>query len=136
MDSHSPLKIENSQTIYPLDFEADTRYICMHRSRLESYEAILRALTKTALGIDRLAYRTSMDCRILHEYLAFLKANGVVEEQEFRDKTLFAITDRGVKVFKTLDFQKHLKRLSKTLIAANETIVDLPLVPKRRQKPP
>jgi len=108
----------------------------MHRSRLESYEAILRALEKGALGIDRLAYRTSMNCNILSEYLTFLMANGVVEEREFGDKTLFAITERGVKVFRTLDFQKHLKKLSKTFIAANGALQDMWVVTKRKQRLP
>jgi len=106
----------------------------MHRSRLESYEAILGALVKRPLGIDHLAYRASMDCGILSECLTFLMANGVIEERDFGDKTLFAITERGVTVFRTLDFQKCLKKLSKTLMTIDEAMQDMPMVPKRRQK--
>jgi predicted transcriptional regulator len=108
----------------------------MHRSKLESYEAILGAVAKKPLSIDRLAYRTNMDCRILSGYLTFLMANGVVEERNFGDKTFFAITERGATVFRTLDFQKYLKKLSKTLMTIDEAMQDIPVVLKRRQKPP
>lgn len=110
--------------------------VCMHRSKLESYEAILGALAKRPLGIDRLAYRTSMDCSILSEYLTFLIANGVVEERNFGGKRLFAITERGVTIFRTLDFQKYLKKLSKTFMKADEAMHDVPVVPRHRQKLP
>jgi predicted transcriptional regulator len=108
----------------------------MHRSKLESYEVILGALVKKPLSIDRLAYKTSIDCTILSEYLTFLMANGVVEERSFGDKKFFAITGRGVTVFRTLDFQKYLKKLSKTLMTIDEAMQDIPAALKRRQKPP
>lgn len=108
----------------------------MHRSKLESYEAILGALAKKPLSVDRLAYRTSMDCTVLSRYLSFLVANGVVEERTFGEKTFFAITERGITVFRKLDFQKYLRNLSKTLLAIDETIQDIPVILKRRQKPP
>jgi len=108
----------------------------MHRSRLESYEAILGVLAKRPLGVDRLAYSTTMDCNILSEYLTFLMANGVVEERNFGDKKLFAITERGVTIFRTLDFQKCLKKFSKTFMTIGEAMQDMPVVLKRRQKPP
>jgi len=108
----------------------------MHRSKLESYEVILGALAKKPLSVDRLAYRTSMDCTVLSRYLSFLMANGVVEERTFGEKTFFAITERGVTVFRTLDFQKYLKNISKTLLAIDETMQDIPVILKRRQRPP
>jgi predicted transcriptional regulator len=108
----------------------------MHKSKLESYEAILGALAKKPLSVDRLAYRTSMDCTVLSRYLSFLVANGVVEERTFGEKTFFAITERGITVFRKLDFQKYLRNLSKTLLAIDETIQDIPVILKRRQKPP
>jgi len=112
------------------------RCVCMHRSKLESYEDILGALAKKPLSIDRLAYRTNMDCTILDKYLSFLMTNGVVEERTFGDKTFYAITERGVTVFRTLDFQKYLRKLSKTLMTIDEGMQDIPVMLKRRQKQP
>jgi predicted transcriptional regulator len=106
----------------------------MRRSKLESYEAILGALVKKPLNIDRLAYRIKMDCTILSEYLTFLIANGVVEGRDFGDKTFFAITERGVTVFRTLDFQKYLKKLSKTFMTIDDAMQDIAVAPRRRQR--
>ena len=106
----------------------------MRRSKLESYETILGALVKKPLNIDRLAYTLKMDCTVLNEYLTFLIANGVVEGRDFGDKTFYAITGRGVTVFRTLDFQKYLKRLSKTLMTINDAMQDITVAPRRRQK--
>jgi len=108
----------------------------MHRSKLESYEAILGALAKGPSSIDRLAYRTSIDCNMLNRYVSFLIANGVVEVRYFGDRMLYAITERGATVFRTLDFQKYLKRLSKTFKTMDETMEHLPVTLKRRQEPP
>jgi predicted transcriptional regulator len=106
----------------------------MRKSKLESYEAILGALAKKTLSIDHLAYRIKMDCTILSEYLTFLIANGVVEERDFGEKTFFAITERGDTVFRTLDFQKYLKKLSKTLMTIDEAMQNIPGAPRRREK--
>jgi predicted transcriptional regulator len=108
----------------------------MHRSKLELYEVILGAIVKKPLSIDRLAYRTTMDCTLLSKCLAFLMANGVIERRTFGDETFFAITERGVTVFRTLDFQKYLRKLSKTWMTMDEAMQDIPVVLKRRQKPP
>jgi len=113
-----------------------TGCICMHRSKLESYEVILGALVKKPLNIDRLAYRTGMDCTVLSKYLASLVGNGVVEERTFGDRTFFAITERGVTVFRALDLQKYLRKLSKTFMTIDEAMQDTPVTVKRRQKPP
>jgi predicted transcriptional regulator len=106
----------------------------MRRSKLESYEAILRALARKPLNIDRLAYRINLDCTILSKHLTFLTANGVVEGRNLGDKTYFAITERGVTVFRTLDLQKHLKKLSQTLMTVDEATQDIPIDPRRKQK--
>jgi len=100
----------------------------MRRSKLESYEAILEALVKKPLNIDKIAYKTSIDCIILNRHLDFLIKNGLVEERILGNKLLYALTERGITVFKTLDFQKYLKRISSTLMQiddAMQTIRDI-----------
>lgn len=108
----------------------------MHKSKLESYETILGALVKKPLGIDRLAYKTDMDCTVLHNNLQFLMANELVEERMFGGRLLCTITERGATVFRTLDFQKYLKRISKTLMTIDDAMRDIPVILKRRQKMP
>jgi predicted transcriptional regulator len=100
----------------------------MRRSKLELYEAILEALVKKPLNIDKIAYKTSIDCTILNRHLDFLIKNGLVEERILGNKLLYALTERGITVFKTLDFQKYLRRISSTLMQiddAMQTIRDI-----------
>jgi predicted transcriptional regulator len=94
----------------------------MRRSKLELYEAILEALVKKPLNIDKIAYKTGIDCTILSRHLDFLIKNGLVEERILGDKLLYALTERGMTVFKTLDFQKYLRRISNTLMQIDEAM--------------
>lgn len=100
----------------------------MHRSKLELCEAILEALVKEPLNIDRIAYKTDVECTVLIRYLDFLIKNGLVQERMLGNKLLYALTERGIGIFRTLDFQKYLKRISSTLMQIDEamqTIRDL-----------
>jgi predicted transcriptional regulator len=94
----------------------------VRRSKLETYEVILEALVKKPLNIDRIAYKTSIDCTILSKHLDFLVKNGLVEERMLGKKLLYAMTERGMTVFRTLDFQKYLKKISNTLMQIDEAM--------------
>lgn len=94
----------------------------MRRSRLELYEAILEALVMKPLNLDRLSYKTSIDCTTLNKHLDFLIRNGLVEERIVGQKMLYAATERGMTVFRTLDFQKYVKKISSTLMQIDEAM--------------
>ncbi len=94
----------------------------MRRSKLERYEAILESLVKKPLGIDRIAYKTSMDCTAVNQHLDFLIQNELVEERVQGNKMCYALTERGMTVSKTLDFQKYLKRISRTFREIDEAM--------------
>ena len=94
----------------------------MRRSKLETYEVILEALVKKPLNIDRIAYKTSIDCTVLSKHLDFLIKNELVEERMLGKKLLYAMTERGMTVFRTLDFQKYLKKISNTLMQIDEAM--------------
>jgi predicted transcriptional regulator len=102
----------------------------VRRSKLESYEAILEALIKKPLTVDRIAYDTSMDCNVLNRRLDFLIENGLVEERPLPKKTLYGITERGVAVFKTLNFHKYLEKISTTLSAIDDAMQTIPVISK------
>jgi predicted transcriptional regulator len=103
----------------------------MRRSKLESYEAILEVLMKTQLPIDNIAYETNMDCTALARYLEFLIKNGLIEERLSNDKTIYAITERGIAVFKTLNFQKYLEKITKSIRAIDDALKTVPVLSKR-----
>jgi len=91
----------------------------LRRSKLENYEAILAALAKRPLTVDSIAYKTNMDCTVLGQYLESLMRNGLVVEKITSKKKLYAITERGLSVFRTLSFQRYLEKIAKTIKAVN-----------------
>jgi predicted transcriptional regulator len=106
----------------------------MRRSKLETYEAILGALSKRPLKIDGLAYKVNLDCVALKKNLDFLIENGLVEERFLAKGTSYAATERGTSVFKTLDFQKYFKKIQDTLIAIDGAMKVVPEISKRKEK--
>jgi predicted transcriptional regulator len=106
----------------------------MRRSKLESYEDILGALVKKPLTIDGIAYKTNIDCVILRRRLDFLMENGLVKERILSKKILYAITERGIAVFKTLNFQKYLEMVANTIMAMDEAIHVIPIISERDNK--
>jgi predicted transcriptional regulator len=91
----------------------------MRRSKLESYEAILEALVDKPLPLERLAFESTMDCTVLNDRIKFLMENGLVELRLTGKKGDYAITERGVAVLKTLNFEKYLSR-----VASRLTLID------------
>ena len=106
----------------------------MRRSKLETYEAILEALVKRPLKIDTLAFKVNLDCVVLKKNLDFLIENGLVEQRFLTKGTSYAATERGISVFKTLDFQKYFKKIQDTLIAIDEAMQVVPEISKDKEK--
>lgn len=87
----------------------------MNRSKLELYEDILQALAKKPLSIETLAFNCNMDCVNLRQRLNFLIKNDVVQERTYTKKTLYAITARGLTIYKTLSLAHKLEKLKTTV---------------------
>jgi len=100
----------------------------MRKSKLETYEDILEALVKKPLTIDSIAYETDMDCAVLSERLDVLIKNGLVEERFSNNEVLYAITERGIAVFKTLNFQKYFEKVADTIRTMDEAIHIIPTI--------
>ena len=106
----------------------------MRRSKLELYEEILGTLVKKPLTIDSLAYETDMECAALNQKLDFLVKNELVEERASSKKTIYAITDRGLAVYKTLNFQKYLEKIANTIRTIDEAVNALPIISEDNKK--
>jgi predicted transcriptional regulator len=89
----------------------------MRRSKLESYEAILGALLEKPLNIDNLAYETKMHCEVLSRRIRSLIIYGLVEEKVDNGIKTYVITERGLSVYRTLNFQKCIQKIAKTIKA-------------------
>jgi len=106
----------------------------MRRSKLESYEDILGTLVKKPITMDDIAYETNMDCNSLRKRLDHLMKYSLVEERVSNKKTLYAITERGVAVLKTLNFQKYLAMVADTIRAMDEAAHAIPIISKGESK--
>jgi predicted transcriptional regulator len=98
----------------------------MRRSKLELYEHILTALADKHLTVDAIAYACNMDCIALRQRLNFLAKNGMVEENNYRKKTRYALTRRGLAIFKTLTITRRLEKLQTTIKNVDEALKMIP----------
>jgi predicted transcriptional regulator len=100
----------------------------MRRSKLESYEEILGSLVKNPLTVDRIAYETGMECALVNQRLEFLMKNGLIIERMSSKKTAYAITERGLAVYRTLSFQKYLEKIANAVRTMDEAVHLIPLI--------
>lgn len=93
----------------------------MSRSRLEKYLGILEALVPKPLKFESISYQTKIDCGVLRRYLNFLMSHKLVEERfSSRNRAVYAITDRGLVVFKTLRAREYLQKIRHVLPMVEE----------------
>jgi len=83
----------------------------MRRSKLRLYEDILCSLYNKEKTIDEMAFITNMDCVALRLRINFLLKNRLVEEKNYKKITLFALTARGLAIYKTITITKQLEKL-------------------------
>jgi len=103
----------------------------MSRSRLENYLSILEALVPQPLNFEEVSYEADIECRTLRRYLNFLISNNLVEERPLNKKILiYAITERGLAVVKTLKAQRYLQKLKNVLPVVEEASEVEPLLSK------
>lgn len=74
----------------------------MRRSKLEMYVDILSVLAhRGPLKLTHIMYKANVNCSVLSEYLNFLIEKELVEERKAqKNRTIYAITQRGVTVLK------------------------------------
>lgn len=74
----------------------------MRRSKLEMYVDILSVLAhRGPLKLTHVMYKSNVNCSVLSEYLEFLLKQGLVEERNVKkNRTVYAVTQRGLTVLK------------------------------------
>jgi predicted transcriptional regulator len=74
----------------------------MRRSKLEMYVDILKVLVHWGpLKLTHIMYKVNVNCSVLNEYLGSLIKQRLVEAKIlFRERKVYAITQRGVTVLK------------------------------------
>ena len=107
----------------------------MAKSRLENYEDLLATLIDRYLSLDSLAFKCNMDCVNVSERLSFLTKNGLVEQKQCHNKTLYSLTKRGITIQKTLAITKRLDELKTMVKSADEPIVEFAGFSDKRKRP-
>ena len=73
----------------------------MRRSKLEMYVDILSVLAhRGPLKLTHVMYKSNVNSSVLSEYLEFLLKQGLVEERNVKNRTVYAVTQRGLTVLK------------------------------------
>jgi predicted transcriptional regulator len=74
----------------------------VRRSKLEMYVDILSVLSQRGpLKLTHIMYKANVNCSVLSEYLDFLIEHELVQERiAKKNRTLYAITERGVTVLR------------------------------------
>jgi predicted transcriptional regulator len=98
----------------------------MRRSKLELYEDVLTSLADKHLTVDAIAYACNMDCVALRQRLDFLGENGLVEERHYGKKTRYALTRRGLAIYRTLAITKSLEKLQTGIKRIDEALQSIP----------
>ncbi len=96
----------------------------MRRSKLEMYVDILKVLAlRGPLKLTHVMYKANVNCSVLSEYLEFLLKQELVEERHVKkNRTVFAVTQRGLTVLKSF------RELSQALPIIEEEKRQSPLI--------
>ena len=119
-------KIWNSQILYSKRHHEESERADMRRSKLELYEDILTALVDKHLTVDAIAYACDMDCVALRQRLDFLVKNDLVEAKTYKKRKRYALTRRGLAIFKTLTIARRLEKLQTTIKKMDEALKVIP----------
>lgn len=93
----------------------------MSRSKLEKYVEILAVLVPTPLEFETVSLEAKIECNTLERYLKFLITHKLVEKRTLANgPPVYAITDRGLAVFKTLQAQRYLEKIRSILPVVDE----------------
>jgi predicted transcriptional regulator len=115
-----------SQILYSKSHHKEPERASMHRSKLELYEDILTALVDRRLTVDAIAYTCNMDCIALRQRLDFLFKSGMIEEKTYRKQTRYALTRRGLAIYKTLTITRRLEKLRTTIKDVDDALKMIP----------
>jgi predicted transcriptional regulator len=108
----------------------------LRKSKLEQYEDLMGALVDKYLTVDSLAYMCSMECVAVSQRLDFLIENGLIQQKRCSNKVLYALTKRGLTVYRTLTVTRRLEKLKSNIRMMDEALQAIPSLPENTGEPP
>ncbi len=103
----------------------------MSRSKLEKYLSILEVLVSNTQRFEDISFKTKIECGSLKRLMNFLTSHKLIEERPFDEGVVYAITDRGIAVFKTLRAKEYFKRIRTILPVVDEAKEVSPLLSRQ-----
>jgi len=103
----------------------------MSRSKLEKYLSILEVSVSNTQRFEDISFKTKIECGSLKRLMNFLISHKLIEERPFDEGVVYAITDRGIAVFKTLRAKEYFKRIRTILPVVDEAKEVSPLLSKQ-----
>jgi predicted transcriptional regulator len=86
--------------------------------------------------VDTIAYACNMDCIALRQRLDFLLKSGLVEEKTCKKQTRYALTRRGLAIYKTLTITRRLEKLQTTIKNVDDALKMLPAFSEYNEETP
>jgi DNA-binding PadR family transcriptional regulator len=108
----------------------------MKPSKLETYVNILEVLVTNPQKAEFIARKTHLKPDSLKRCLAFLVSNGVIEKRELMTskQVVYALTERGMAVFKELRAIKYFEKLRESFPVIEEAREIASFLSKRSQE--
>ena len=103
----------------------------MSRSKLEKYLSILEVLVSNTQRFEDISFKTNIECGALKRLLNFLTSHKLIEERSFDEGVVYAITDRGIAVFKTLRAKEYFRKIRTILPVVDEAKEVSPVLSRR-----
>lgn len=89
----------------------------MSRSKMEEYLSILEVLIPQSLKFKKISYKANIKGEMLKKHLGFLLSYMLIKEHSFKKEgTVYAITNIGLAVLKTLKAQKHSEKIYQSIL--------------------
>jgi len=93
----------------------------MTASKLEKYLNILEALVDRPMRASEITRKAHVEPQAFKRLIRFLMSNEVVQERSAnRKQVVYALTERGLAVFKTLRALQYLEKLKASLPVVEE----------------
>jgi len=105
----------------------------MSRSKMEEYLSILEVLIPQPLNFKKISYKANIKGKMLKRHLDFLLSHMLIKEHSFeKEGTVYAITDIGLTVLKTLKAQELSEKIYQSILRIHMREQRVPVYPEMR----
>ena len=105
----------------------------MSRSKMEEYLSILEVLIPQPLKSKNILHKANINSEKLKKHLDFLLSHMLIKEHSFeKEETVYAITNIGLAVLKTLKAQEYSEKIYQNILRSHMHEQRVPIYPEMR----